>query len=90
MIVEWFLDLVEVVVEWFLGLFDGLDIPDWITTPSGDIALFVSNIESMGVWVPWDVMAVVVAGVIGVYVTTFIVKLVKQILAHVPAFGGAG
>lgn len=90
MIVEWFLDLVIGFVNWFLELFEPLSVPSWLAAPSGDMAAFVSNVSSMGVWVPWGLLASVVASVIGVYVVTFTVKLIKQILAHVPAVGGAG
>lgn len=90
MIVEWFLDLVQGVVEWFLGLFDSLEVPEWLTTPPPEIYTFFGNMQSMGVWVPWTLMGGVLAAVLSVYVIGFIAKLVKQILAHVPAFGGAG
>lgn len=89
MILEYLLDLVLGIVEWFLGLFDDLDIPSWLS-PSGQIQSFISNFASVGVWIPWTVMASVVTAVVATYSITFVVKLVKQILAHVPGFGGAG
>lgn len=89
MIVEWFLDLVSIVVDWFFDLFDGFSVPDWMTPPA-ELRDFLGSAASMGVWVPWTVMGVVLSSVIGVYLVTFIVKLVKNVAAHIPAFGGAG
>lgn len=90
MIVEWFLDLVSTVIDWFFGLFDGLSVPTWIKSPPGYVHDFFGSFASLGAWVPWAVIGSVVALVLGVYGVGFVVKVVKQILAHVPAFGGAG
>lgn len=90
MIVEWLFDLVATVVDWFFSLFNGLEVPSWLSTPPSDLALFVSNFSSMGVWVPWDILAAVISAVVAAYASLFIVKLVKQVAAHIPGFGGAG
>lgn len=90
MIVEWFLDLVVTVAEWFFSLFDGFEIPDVVASPTGSIATLAGNVQAMGVWVPWAVVAGAVGASLGVWAVMFVIKLVKQILAHVPAFGGAG
>ena len=90
MIIEWLLDLVVGVVDWFLSLFDGFELPDIVTSPSGSISTLAANVQGMGVWVPWGVVAGAVGASLGVWGVMFIVKLVKQVLAHVPGFGGAG
>lgn len=90
MIVEWILDLVEGFVTWFLGLFDSLELPEWMTTPPPEVLSFFSMMTSMGVWVPWGVLAAVLGVVLTVYAAAFLIKLIRQILAHVPMFGGSG
>ena len=90
MIVEWFLDLVMGFVDWFLGLFDDWELPSIFSSPPSEIYTVVGFVDSLGVWVPWAVITTVVVAVISVYAVMFIIKIVKQILAHVPAFGGAG
>lgn len=90
MIVEWLLDLVEIVVGWVMGLFDGLEIPDAVSNPTGTFSTLVGQAAGMGVWVPWAVIAGAVVASLGVWLVGFIIKAVKQVLAHVPLFGGAG
>lgn len=90
MIVEWLLDLADGFVAWFFRLFDGLDVPEWIAGPPAYVYDFFGTLHSLGVWVPWFVMSSVAAVVLTVYGVGFIVKIVKQVLAHVPVFGGAG
>lgn len=90
MISEWFLTLMEGVVTWFMSLFEPIELPDWVSSPPADIASFMVNLDSVGVWVPWPIVTTVTLGVVTVYVVLFVVKIVKQVLAHVPAIGGAG
>lgn len=90
MIVEWFLGLIETVVEWFFSLFDGFEIPSAISSPDSAFGELLGNVHGLGVWVPWGVIAAVVGAVLLTWITMFVIKLVKQVLAHVPAFGGAG
>ena len=90
MIVEWFLDLVTTITDWFFSLFDGFEIPEVVSSPTGSISTLAGNVQAMGVWVPWGVIAGAVAAALGVWAVMFIVKLVKQDIAHVPGFGGAG
>lgn len=89
MIVEWLLDLVVQFVQWVMSLFSELALPDW-ASPTSDLATFIGYGASLGAWVPWATMAAVVGSVLLVYVVGFGVKLARQIIAHVPAFGGAG
>lgn len=90
MIAEWFFELALLVTDWFLSLFDGFELPLTVTSPSGSIATLAANVYSMGVWVPWVVVAGAVGASIAVWGVMFVVKLVKQVMAHVPGFGGAG
>lgn len=88
MIIEWFLDLVMTVVDWFFSLFEGWELPD--LSPPDELLTLYSVISGSGVWVPWAAIALSVGSVIGVWVVMFIVKVIRQLLAHVPLFGGAG
>lgn len=88
MIIEWLLDLVIGVVDWFFGLFDGWEIPD--LSPPPEIASLLSFLDGMGVWVPWAVIGVSITAVLGVWGVMFLIKIVRQVLAHVPLFGGSG
>lgn len=90
MIVEWLFDIVLVIVDWFLALFDDVEIPSEVRSPTSSFSTLAANVSAMGIWVPWSVIAGAVAASLGVYAVMFIIKLVKQVLAHIPLFGGAG
>jgi len=90
MIIEWLLDLALSIVEWIFSLFGGIQIPGNIRNPSGALGSLFSQIGSLGVWVPWGVISVCVVSVLGVWGIMFLVKVIRQFIAHVPQFGGAG
>ena len=90
MIIEWFLDLVTGFVEWVLGLFDEFDMPVEVLSPASGFTQLAAAVNGMGVWVPWAVVAASVGLVIGFWVVMMTVKIVRQIAAHIPLFGGAG
>lgn len=90
MIVEWLLDLVLGFCEWFLGLFDDFDMPTEALSPMSGLTQLAGAVNGMGVWVPWAAIAVSVSLVIGFWVVMMTVKIVRQVAAHVPLFGGAG
>lgn len=90
MIVEWLLDLVVGIVEWFLGLFDEFDMPTEALSPMSGLSQLAGAVTGMGVWVPWAAIAISVGVVIGFWSVMMFVKIVRQVAAHVPMFGGAG
>ena len=90
MIVEWLLDLVTGFVGWVLGLFDDWQLPTELMSPHSGIFYVYSFLTSMGVWVPWAGIGVIVTITMGCYMFLFVVKLIKNLIAHVPGFGGSG
>lgn len=91
MIVEWFLTLVEGVVTWFIDLADFELVPQEAVLDVGaGIAPWAHGIADLGVWLPWNVLAVWVPLVTGVYVTSLLLKFLKNLFSHVPFIGGKG
>lgn len=90
MIVEWLLDLMLTVVDWLLGLVPPDFLPSFVKSPPSELSQIAAQVEGMGVWVPWGVVAVAAASSLGVWGVLFVIKVIRQLFAHVPQIGGAG
>lgn len=91
MIIEWFLDLALGIVEWFLGLAPFELVPQEAVLDVGaGIAPWAHGVYDLGVWIPWNVLALWVPLVGGVYVASLLLKFLKNLFSHVPFIGGKG
>ena len=75
--------------EALLGLITS-DFPAWFTTPPPFVYELTEMVGSMSVWVPFGHLMLLAVLVLGVWLSMFVFKIVKQLLAHVPQLGGAG
>jgi hypothetical protein len=74
------------------GLIDTLPVtqaPGWLADAGSYIPQVMGFASSMGVWFPWDVLAVVLVAVFGVWVAAFGIKVVRIIISHVTGGGGS-
>lgn len=90
MIIEWLLEISAGFLEWVGSLLPPIDLPSWVENPFMGLQWVVEAAAGWGVWVNVPIVAGVAAVVIGVFGTTFVVKLVRVLIAHVPFFGGRG
>lgn len=75
---------------WLASLFPEYEAPDWLTNPSGAFATLYQTIDGLGYWVDFVALGAIVGTVCTLYAVAFGIKLVRAIIAHVPAVGGAG
>lgn len=61
-----------------------------VVTANTYLGPIADGMASLSAWVPWEVAALCVPLVAGVYLTSLVVKLGRAVLSHVPFFGGAG
>lgn len=90
MIVEWLLEISASFLEWFGSLFPPIDLPDWVENPFFGLQWVVEAAVGWGVWINVPVLVAVSSVVLGVYATTFLVKLFRVLIAHIPFIGGRG
>lgn len=90
MIVEALMAVVHGVVGFVVGLFAGIDLPDWADQAQEALGTLSTYISGMGVWINWP-LAVLVAGVVvSTFIGCLVVKIVLRIIAFLPMVGGAG
>jgi hypothetical protein len=80
------LDLAQFLLIPALAL-AGIQAPPDIT---GDLAAFVGNFASVGVWVPWTALAAASSLSVTVWAVGIGVKFLRAVAAHIPFLGGAG
>jgi hypothetical protein len=90
-IIEWLIELGIACAQWFLGLLPATDTAaGLIPTATNSIAPILAGAGAIGNWMPWEVLNMALAIVIGLYVALFAVKIFRQLFSHVPLFGGTG
>lgn len=90
MISEWFLNLAAGFVQWLAGLFGEWTPPEQLTDMAGSAGYLVGQFASLGVWVEWPVLIGCVAVSVGVWAVVVGIKLLRAVVAHIPAIGGSG
>jgi len=90
MIVEWFLGFCVWVGTFVFGLFPTEDAQATVSGLSGAIATVVSYTSGLGVWIPWALIGAAILFTFTAWAAIFVFKIVRQLLAHVPFFGGTG
>jgi hypothetical protein len=90
-ITQFFIQLGTGFYAWFLGLLpDMTDAAGIIVTGENWISTLIASGAALGAWIPWDWVAIVLPIVLTCYITLFVIKIVKNIWAFVPFFGGSG
>jgi len=90
MISKWFLVLAVGIVEWLAGVFGVWDPPRILIDMSDGVADLLPQFASLGVWVDWAVIGACVAASVATWGIVLLIKLIRAVAAHIPAFGGAG
>lgn len=90
MIVEWLMTVSAGFTEWVASLMPDWDPPGWMTDPLGPVVTGIGAGASMGAWVDWTAVGVIVGTTTLVFAIAFGIKLVRAILSYVPLIGGAG
>ncbi|KRA23520.1 hypothetical protein ASD65_03100 [Microbacterium sp. Root61] len=90
MISEWFLGLAVGFVQWLAGVFGEWTPPPELTGASSAVNGIIGSLAGMGVWVAWPVLGACVGAAITAWAIVVGIKLVRAVIAHIPAFGGAG
>lgn len=91
MITEFFINLWNAVATWALGLLpDMTDAAGLVVTAQNYLAQVSVGASNLGAFIPWTVVGITLPVVLTLYVGLFILKIVKNLWAFVPFFGGAG
>lgn len=75
---------------WLGTLFQGWSKPDWAEDASSQIATIVDGAQGLGVWFPFNVLSVVVASILTLYLIAFGTKFLLKVAAFLPFIGGSG
>lgn len=91
MIVEWFIDLGVMVSTFIAGLFPtDWELPDFLANFDTMINGVLSSIDGIAVWIDWQFVLGTVLVVLSVWGIALGVKIIRQIITHIPQFGGNG
>lgn len=90
MIVEWFMQMSGGFLDWLATLFPPVELPEWVEHPFDGVDAIVGVVVGAGTWVDFVVLGGVALAVLAVYVVGVGIRLVRAIIAHIPAIGGGG
>jgi hypothetical protein len=90
-IIEWLIQLGTAFGEWVLG-----QTPD--TSSAANLVFQADNAmrpvfsaaAGLGAWIPWFHIGATIAVVLGFYLLMFALKVLRQLVTHIPLFGGTG
>lgn len=88
MITEFLLQLAMWLGVFVLGLMP--DNAELVTNASGVISDIAGTAHGISAWFPWHVAGLCLVATYTGWSLLFIVKITRQLLAHVPQFGGSG
>jgi hypothetical protein len=89
-ITEWLLGLAVWLGQVVLGMMPDTGAEDLVGSASGVVANVVSMGSGITVWFPWGVAAMCGVVTFTAWGLLFVFKIARQLLAHVPQFGGSG
>jgi hypothetical protein len=88
---EWFINLFTGLLQWFATDVLGTWTPPPELTDAADAATTaLALFSSVGVWIPWPVLAFCVTSVLAVWGSVVLVKLALKLWAFAPFVGGSG
>lgn len=90
MVTEWLLALATWLGEFVIGLMPDNQAATLVDDGSDVIANVVSMGHGITVWFPWAVIGVCAVATYTAWGALFALKIFRQLLAHVPQFGGTG
>lgn len=83
------LDVLAMIAMALLDALPDTEVPDWLNSASNFIPTVFNFAGSLGVWVPWSLLGIVMAAVVAVWVGSFAFKLIRIIISHVTGGGGS-
>jgi hypothetical protein len=90
MIIEFFLGLVTWIGQFVIGLLPEDDSDQIVQSASDALAGVVGLGSGVSVWIPWTVIVYAAGFTFTAWLALFIVKIIRQLIAHIPQFGGTG
>lgn len=90
MVIEAIFGALNGFFAWVVGLFGGIQLPQWSDQLAGNLDDLATQISGMGVWVNFPLGVTVAGVVISVFLACLLVKVVLRIVAFLPFAGGAG
>lgn len=89
MVIDWLLGIVESVLTTVLGWLPVVEAPAWLSTAGGWIATVGTYVEGTGVWIPWAVIAGVIAAWVVAMATMVTIKGVRIVASFLTLGGGS-
>lgn len=90
MITEWLMSLAVWLGSAVLGMMPESEADSLVRNSSSIVADVAGMASGINVWFPWSVAAICGVSTFTMWGLLFVVKIVRQLLAHVPQFGGSG
>lgn len=87
MITEWLVSLGSGFGDWILSILPGIPLIDGFVGGAAALGGFAG---SLGVWVNWVGVGLLVLQVLTLYFVSFGVRIVRAIIGHLPVIGGNG
>jgi hypothetical protein len=83
MIVVWFFAVTGGFVGWFAGLLPAI-APFAVNVAFGDLFTgFTDVANNLGAWLPWGTVHVCLPIVVGLYTSSFVIRIVKSLIPTV-------
>ncbi|MFT4281575.1 hypothetical protein [Microbacterium sp.] len=89
MIVEFFIDLWEIICTWFLDLFGTGNPPSWLSDFGSFLAELVHRAAGLGAWFPFQLLGTVAGTYFVIWITLWLVKGVRWLWGLTPFSGGS-
>lgn len=88
MIIEWFAALGAGFIEWVSHLFDGIQVPSWLTDQHGALVTMLDSFNGLGVWVDWTALGICVGAVLVSWTAAAGIKGLRWFIGLFPTMGG--
>lgn len=90
MVTEWLLQLAVWLGTMVLDMMPDSDAAALVDDGSTVVASVIQMGHGITVWFPWAVVGLCAATTFTAWGALFVLKILRQLLAHVPQFGGTG
>jgi hypothetical protein len=89
-IIEWLVHVATGFWGWIADLFPDWDVPAELTDPNGALAAVMGFGQGLEPFVNWQLVGILGAIPLAVWVIGLTAKLVLKLVSHVPFIGGNG
>lgn len=89
MIVEWIMSIGAAVAEWLITGLPAAEV-NWVISADNLLAPFFAGAFSLGAWLPWGTLQVVMPIVFSTYVLSLFARALRAVIGHLPMIGGNG